>query len=125
MAKGCRKETISPRHVTPISLGPNIGGSTDPLSARERDVVRLMAQGLSDVEISQALFISVHTAQWHAKSIRRKLGLRNRVQIAAWRYGLGMMNELAALGLPAVARCLLTRFPPCISARKTPIIGGS
>ena len=103
MARGRRKETSDAKHVTPISLGPEIGGLADPLSDRERDVVRLMAQGLSDAEIGQGLCISVQTAQCHAKNIRRKLGLRNRAQVTAWWYGVGTMIETHALGLLAVS----------------------
>jgi DNA-binding CsgD family transcriptional regulator/tetratricopeptide (TPR) repeat protein len=53
------------------------------LSPREREVLRLVAQGLSDRAIAQALIISENTAKFHLKSIFRKLGARTRAQAAA------------------------------------------
>lgn len=54
------------------------------LSPRERDVAVLVAQGLSNREIGQALFISHRTVGTHIQSILNKLGLDRRAQIAAW-----------------------------------------
>jgi DNA-binding CsgD family transcriptional regulator len=55
------------------------------LSSRQREVLRLLAEGRSNREIADALFISVNTVKFHLRSIFRELGLRNRVQ-AAQRY---------------------------------------
>jgi DNA-binding NarL/FixJ family response regulator len=55
------------------------------LSGRQREVLRLLAEGRSNTEIADALFISVNTVKFHLRSIFRELGLRNRVQ-AAQRY---------------------------------------
>ena len=103
MAMGSRQHASDAKHITPISPDPEIGGMACPLTSRELDVAQLMARGLTDAEISRALCVSVHTARWHAKSIRGKLGLHNRVQITAWWYGPGMMTEMRAFGLPTAA----------------------
>ena len=52
------------------------------MSAREVDVLRLVAAGRSDGEIAQTLFISKKTASVHVAHIKTKLGARNRVEIA-------------------------------------------
>jgi DNA-binding NarL/FixJ family response regulator len=56
----------------------------DDLSQRERDVLRLIAQGLSNKEIGAALSLSPHTIKAHLRSILDKLQLRNRAEVAAW-----------------------------------------
>jgi LuxR family maltose regulon positive regulatory protein len=50
------------------------------LSDREKDVVKLMAQGLSNQEIAEKLFISLHTVKTHARKVNVKLGTRSRTQ---------------------------------------------
>jgi len=56
----------------------------DPLSPREREVARLVANGLSNREIAAALVISERTASNHVQHILGKLGFANRAQVAAW-----------------------------------------
>lgn len=59
------------------------------LSPRERDVLNLLATGLSDRQIAQRLSISPHTVQNHLKSVRDKTGRRRRVELAAVAARLG------------------------------------
>ncbi len=47
------------------------------LSARETDVLRLVAQGFSNKEIAEKLFISIHTVMSHRKNITEKLGIKS------------------------------------------------
>ncbi len=54
------------------------------LTRREREVVALIGEGLTNREIAAALVISVRTAEKHVDRILRKLGVANRVQIARW-----------------------------------------
>lgn len=53
------------------------------LSARERDVLRLVAEGCTDAEIARRLVLSPHTVHRHVANILRKLGLRSRSAAAA------------------------------------------
>jgi DNA-binding CsgD family transcriptional regulator len=54
------------------------------LSPREREVARLVGQGLTNRQIAAALYLSERTAQNHVQHILTKLGFSNRSQIAAW-----------------------------------------
>ena len=59
---------------------PKLG---DDLTSRERDVVSLIVEGMSNDEIADRLYISVNTVRKHVSSCMSKLGARNRAQIAA------------------------------------------
>jgi non-specific serine/threonine protein kinase len=61
------------------------------LSAREIEVLGLIARGMSDREIAQTLGISVRTAEDHAQTIRDKLGVRSRVKAVAEAKLLGLI----------------------------------
>ena len=55
----------------------------DVLNERELEVLRLLASGMSNKEIAEALFIAVGTVKWHASHIYTKLGVKNRGQAVA------------------------------------------
>jgi LuxR family maltose regulon positive regulatory protein len=55
----------------------------EPLTAREREVLRLLVTGLSIQEIAQKLFITAGTLKTHTKNIYSKLNVHNRVQAVA------------------------------------------
>ncbi len=57
---------------------------TGPLSKREVEVARLIAEGLGNKEIGARLFISERTVTTHVGNILNKLGFDSRVQIASW-----------------------------------------
>ncbi|MBX9996804.1 MULTISPECIES: response regulator [Priestia] len=63
-----------------------------PLSARELEVLQLVAKGLSNRDISAQLFISEHTVKSHLKNILSKLHLENRVQLTSYAFQNGLMN---------------------------------
>jgi DNA-binding CsgD family transcriptional regulator len=63
----------------------------EPLSRREIDVLRLMADGRSNQEIAQVLVVALNTVKMHVKHIYRKLGVKNRVQAVAQARVLGML----------------------------------
>jgi non-specific serine/threonine protein kinase len=62
----------------------NAGTQISRLSPREREVADLVAQGLSDREISSRLVISRRTAESHVAHIFAKLGFSSRVQLATY-----------------------------------------
>jgi DNA-binding NarL/FixJ family response regulator len=68
------------RHMT----GGSATGPARPLSQRELEVVRAIARGRTNHEIAAELFISLSTVKGHVSAVQRKLGVRNRVGIAAW-----------------------------------------
>lgn len=58
--------------------------AAEPLTERERQVLALVAEGASNKEIGQALFISERTARTHVSNILMKIGVRSRTQAALW-----------------------------------------
>lgn len=60
-----------------------------PLTTREEAVLELLAEGLTNVEIGEQLFLSLGTVKTHIGNILTKLGLRNRVEAAMWAYEMG------------------------------------
>jgi DNA-binding NarL/FixJ family response regulator len=71
------------QHLAPTKI-PTGAGPAVPLSDRETEVARTIAKGLTNAEIAAELFISLSTVKSHLASIQNKLGVRNRVEIAAW-----------------------------------------
>jgi DNA-binding NarL/FixJ family response regulator len=60
------------------------------LTAREREIAALVAQGKSNLEIASELVISENTAERHVANILAKLGFSSRSQIAVWAVGKGL-----------------------------------
>jgi DNA-binding NarL/FixJ family response regulator len=71
------------RHLAPTHT-PAADRPTVPLSKRETEVIRAIAKGRTNHEIGAELFISLSTVKSHLASVQSKLGLRNRVEVAAW-----------------------------------------
>ncbi|KAA2252875.1 response regulator transcription factor [Solihabitans fulvus] len=63
------------------------------LSERELDITRSIAKGRTNNEIAAELFISLSTVKTHITRIQTKLGVRNRVEIAAWAWENRVMNH--------------------------------
>jgi DNA-binding NarL/FixJ family response regulator len=57
---------------------------SEALSAREQEVLGLVAQGLTNNEVAGKLYISSNTVKYHMKNILDKLHLQNRAQVIAW-----------------------------------------
>lgn len=56
----------------------------DALSEREREVVELLAQGLTNKDVAQRLFLSVRTVEAHLRNVYDKLGVRSRTEAVLW-----------------------------------------
>jgi len=59
------------------------------MTPREREVINLIAEGLSNKEIASTLHIATHTVKSHVRNIMEKLTLHTRLQIAAYAYKAG------------------------------------
>ncbi|MET3962256.1 putative ATPase/DNA-binding CsgD family transcriptional regulator [Marmoricola sp. OAE513] len=82
---------MDPVEVVDLALGKRepqaVKPRSGPLSRRETEVAALVAEGMSNRDIAEALFLSERTAQGHVQSILRKLDFRSRSQIAVWFVG--------------------------------------
>jgi LuxR family maltose regulon positive regulatory protein len=79
-------------HFPTAAPRPSVENSTtEQLSSRELAVLRLIAQGCSNQEISEQLFISLHTVKTHASHINSKLGVERRTQAVARAKALGLL----------------------------------
>jgi two-component system response regulator NreC len=65
----------------------------DPLSDRERGVLRLLALGHTNQEIAKLLYISVRTAETHRAHIMQKLGLSSRAELVRYALSEGLLTE--------------------------------
>ena len=65
----------------------------DPLSDREREVLRLLALGHTNQEIAQMLYISVRTAETHRAHIMQKLGLSSRAELVRHALDEGLIES--------------------------------
>jgi two-component system response regulator NreC len=65
----------------------------DPLSEREREVLRLLALGHTNQEIAKMLYISVRTAETHRAHIMQKLGLQTRAELVRYALEHGLLDE--------------------------------
>jgi DNA-binding NarL/FixJ family response regulator len=79
-----RKFTRIPRAAPPKAAGE--------LTEREREILRLIATGLSNAEIGHELLISETTVKTHVTHILQKLGLRDRVQAVVLAYQTGLFD---------------------------------
>jgi two-component system response regulator NreC len=71
----------------------------DTLTPREREVLHLVAEGLTSGEIAGRLFISPRTAESHRANLMRKLGLRSRTDLVRFAFQRGIV-PLEAMGAP-------------------------
>ena len=69
---------------SPEDVKPSFDPELDQLTSREREVLRLIAQGYTYKEIARELYISVKTVESHVSSVLRKLQLSTRHQLTRW-----------------------------------------
>lgn len=83
------------RRIAQLFVGSSAASNKpDPLadlSEREREVARCVAEGLSNREIADRLFVAESTVKKHVNSIFEKLGMQSRNQLIAWMWKNGLM----------------------------------
>jgi DNA-binding CsgD family transcriptional regulator/tetratricopeptide (TPR) repeat protein len=82
---------LQPREERPAAEPAAPAGAELGLTAREHDVLALVAEGRSNRQIAEALFISAKTASVHVSNILAKLGVGSRVEAAAVAHRLGLL----------------------------------
>ncbi len=81
-----------PNSSTRVKANPQ-AGLLDALSEREIDVLQKMAEGLTNPEIAERLYISKHTVKVHTRNIYSKLAVKNRTQAVTKARSLGIISE--------------------------------
>ena len=76
--------TIARKLMRELNQPPSLPPTTDPLTEREVEVLRLVAQGLSNDDIADKLVVSERTVRTHVSHILDKLHLANRTQMALY-----------------------------------------
>jgi DNA-binding NarL/FixJ family response regulator len=72
---------------------PAIDPELDSLTQREREVLRLIAEGLSNQQLAARLYLSPHTIKVHTRNIYGKLGVTSRTQAVAKARALGILDR--------------------------------
>jgi DNA-binding NarL/FixJ family response regulator len=92
--------TLTPRLATrlvgeyaAVTAGKRPGPRGTHLSDREIEVLTLLARGETNQEIAEQLCLSVHTVRAHLRGVMQKLGVRNRVEAAAYALSSGMQSQ--------------------------------
>ena len=81
------------RLIEQHSLPPVEAPELDELTSREREVLRLLARGMTNSEIAETLVVEPSTVKSHVARILAKLGLRDRVQAVVFAYDHGVVNR--------------------------------
>ncbi|MDG6103191.1 response regulator transcription factor [Dactylosporangium aurantiacum] len=84
--------SVTVRLLRRLAVPVAAGRPATPLTDRELEVVREIARGRTNLEVAAQLFISLSTVKSHVSGIQTKLGLRNRVEIAAWAWEHGIVT---------------------------------
>lgn len=99
LVEGVRRAHVDRRFVDPNLSALSQGNQRDrkpggrlPLSRREHQVLELVAEGMDNQAIGNALFVSVETVRTHVKSILRKLRAHDRAHAVSLGYRLGVLT---------------------------------
>ena len=97
-----RGDAIVAPPITRRLIERHIGAESDPLprtvaeldrlTGREREVLELVARGLSNIEIAERLYVTEGTVKGHVSAVLAKLGLRDRVQAVIFSYECGLVR---------------------------------
>jgi two-component system response regulator NreC len=99
---GAVRQVAAGNHYLHPSLGARVisaeeearaATEADPLSDREREVLRLLALGHTNQEIAQMLYISVRTAETHRSHIMQKLRLKTRAELVRYALAHGLLED--------------------------------
>jgi DNA-binding NarL/FixJ family response regulator len=82
------QEMVSRRRTQPVVAARGV----DVLTPREVDILLLLAQGMSNDEVAQALFLEVSTVKSHLARMLPKLGVKSRLQAVVWAYQNGLVR---------------------------------
>ncbi|MET8338150.1 response regulator transcription factor [Streptosporangium canum] len=80
------------RHLADRGVRARARPPAQPLTARESEIVQAVARGRTNQEIADELFLSLSTVKGYVSGILVKLGVRSRVEIAAWAWESRMMG---------------------------------
>jgi DNA-binding NarL/FixJ family response regulator len=93
-----------PPSVSDVIINAYVAGSSvdsansyDTLTDREREVLQLVADGLTNAEVSKRLFISCRTVESHRASLKRKLKLKNEAEIIRYAFEKGLLTYKLSL----------------------------
>jgi NarL family two-component system response regulator LiaR len=84
--------TIALKLIRELGQPSQLPPADDPLTQREEEVLKLVAQGLTNQELAERLFISEWTVRTHVRNILSKLHLANRTQAALYALRSGLAN---------------------------------
>jgi DNA-binding NarL/FixJ family response regulator len=92
LAPSVTRRMIESFLAAPRVRDPGARRALGTLTNREREILLMMARGLTNAEIATELFVSETTVKTHVGRVLMKLGLRDRVQVVIFAYESGLVN---------------------------------
>ncbi len=101
----CHGGWISPRLASrivamarPQRASAQVQHCLETLTGRERETLRLLAQGMENAQIAAGMFVTVSAVKYHISNLLRKLGCRDRTQLVALAYQTGLGTRAQSAG---------------------------